>query len=150
MSTTEQSIKVNVPVNTAYNQWTQFESFPEFMEGVKDVQQKDDTHLHWVADIGGMEKEWDAEITTQVPDERIGWRSTSGPRNEGVVTFQQVDDNTTNINLHMHYEPEEAAEEIGDATGALSARVEADLERFKQFIESRGEATGAWRGNIGH
>lgn len=150
MSTTEQSIKVNVPVNTAYNQWTQFESFPEFMEGVKDVQQKDDAHLHWVADIGGMEKEWDAEITTQVPDERIGWRSTSGPRNEGVVTFQQVDDNTTNINLHMHYEPEEAAEEIGDATGALSARVEADLERFKQFIESRGEATGAWRGNIGH
>lgn len=148
MSATEQSIEVNVPVSTAYNQWTQFESFPEFMEGVEEVQQVDDTHLHWVADIGGMEKEWDAKITEQLPDERIAWRSTSGPRNDGIVTFHAVDDNTTRIEVQMDYEPEGAAEKAGDATGALTNRIKADLQRFKEFLESRGKETGAWRGKV--
>lgn len=148
MSTTEQAIEINVPVNTAYNQWTQFESFPEFMEGVEKVRQVDDTHLHWVVEIGGMEKEWDAEITEQIPDNRIAWRSTSGPRNDGVVTFHRVDDTTTRIEVHIDYEPEGAAERVGDAAGALTSRIKGDLQRFKEFLESRGQETGAWRGKV--
>lgn len=148
MSATEQSIEVNVPVSTAYNQWTQFESFPEFMEGVEEVRQVDDTHLHWVAEIGGMEKEWDAEITEQIPDERIAWRSTAGPRNDGVVTFHQLDNNITRIVVKIDYEPKGAAEKAGAAAGALSRRIEGDLQRFKKFLESRGQETGAWRGKV--
>lgn len=148
MSTTEKSIEVNVPVSTAYNQWTQFESFPQFMEGVKEVRQLNDTHLHWSADIGGKHKEWDAEITEQIPDQRIAWRSTTGAPNGGVVTFHRIDDNTTRIMVQMDYEPEGAAETVGDAVGVFSHRVKGDLERFKEFIESRGYETGAWRGQV--
>lgn len=148
MSTVEKSIDVNVPVRTAYNQWTQFEDFPQFMEGVVEVRQLDDTHQHWCADIGGKRKEWDAQITEQVPDQRIAWRSTSGAPNGGVVTFHRLNDDTTRIMLQMEYDPEGITENIGDAVGAVSRRVEGDLERFKDFIESRGQATGAWRGNV--
>jgi uncharacterized membrane protein len=148
MSSIEQSIDVNVPVRTAYNQWTQFEEFPRFMEGVKEVRQLDDKHLHWRANIGGIEKEWDAEIAEQIPDKRIAWKNTSGPTNAGVVTFHRLNDNQTRIMLQVEYDPEGIVENVGDLVGVVSARVRGDLQRFKEFIESRGRETGAWRGEI--
>ena len=148
MATIEQSIDVEVPVRTAYNQWTQFEEFPKFMEGVKAVRQLDDRHLHWQAEVGGRDKEWQAEITEQHPDERIAWRSMQGPRNAGVVTFHRLSDTRTRIMLQLEYEPEGVTETVGDVVGVVSARVKGDLERFKEFIESRGRETGAWRGDI--
>jgi uncharacterized membrane protein len=148
MSTIEKSIEVNVPVRIAYNQWTQFEEFPKFMEGVEEVRQLDDTHLHWKAKIGGKEKQWNAVITEQRPDERIAWKSTDGARNAGVVTFHRLSDQKSKVMLQMDYEPEGAVENVGDAVGAVSMRVTGDLERFKDFIESRGRETGAWRGEV--
>lgn len=148
MSRIEKSITVNVPLHTAYNQWTQFESFPEFMEGVEEVQQLDDKRLHWRAQIGGKQKEWDAEIVEQQPDQRVAWRSLGGAPNDGVVTFQQLDAATTQVTLALDYEPEGFLENVGDALGFVSGRVQGDLDRFKAFIESRGAETGAWRGEI--
>ncbi len=147
-STIEQSIDVQVPVGTAYNQWTQFEEFPRFMEGVVQVTQLDDTHLHWKANIGGKDKEWDAVISEQVPDQRIAWTNTTGARNAGVVTFHRLADNKTRIMLQLDYEPEGLVENMGDILGVVSARVQGDLGRFKAFIESRGVETGKWRGTI--
>jgi len=147
-STLEKSIDVNVPVHTAYNQWTQFEEFPEFMEGVKEVTQLDDRRLHWRAEVGGKLKEWDAEITEQVPDQRIAWRSTTGPYNAGVVTFHRLSDDKTRIMLQLEYGPENFVESVGDMMGVVSSRISGDLRRFKEFIESRGVETGAWRGTI--
>jgi uncharacterized membrane protein len=148
MSTTEQSIEVNVPVNRAYNQWTQFEEFPRFMEGVKQVFQTDATHLQWTVNIGGTDKKFDAEITEQIPDKRIAWKSTSGAVNAGVVTFHRIDDSRTRIMLQMDYQPEGAVEGAGDMLGLVSHRVKGDLERFKDFIEERGAETGSWRGEV--
>jgi len=148
MSLIEKSIEINVPVRTAYNQWTQFEEFPKFMEGVRQVKQLDDKHLHWKAEIGGKEKEWDAEITEQIPDERIAWRSRGGAKNGGVVTFHRLSDSKSKVMLQMEYDPEGIVEHAGDATGVVSQRVLGDLERFKRYIESRGQETGAWRGTV--
>jgi uncharacterized membrane protein len=148
MATIEKSIDVNVPVRVAYNQWTQFEEFPRFMEGVREVRQLDARRLHWVASIGGKEEEWDAEITEQTPDQRIAWHSTSGARNAGVVTFHYLDENKTRVMLQLEYEPEGVVENAGKLLGLISHRVEGDLERFKQFIEERGRETGAWRGEV--
>jgi len=148
MSTIEKSIDVNVPVHTAYNPWTQFEEFPRFMDGVREVKQLDDKHLHWCTNIGGKEKEWDAEITEQIPDERIAWRNISGATNAGVVTFHRLDDHTTRVMVQIDYDPEGFVENVGDLLGATSHRVEGDLERFKEFVERRGQETGAWRGEI--
>lgn len=151
MQEIEKSIEVNVPVATAYNQWTQFEDFPQFMEGVKEVRQIDDRRLYWKAEIGGREKEWDAEIFEQVPDRRIAWRSMAGARNSGMVNFEPLGPTRCRVQLKLNYEPEGAAESVGGALGVLSARVSGDLKRFKEFIESRGVETGAWRGEIhGH
>ncbi len=148
MSTIEKSIEVNVPVRTAYNQWTQFEEFPRFMEGVKEVNQLDDTHLHWKAAIAGQEKEWDAEITEQTPDQRIAWTSRGGAINGGVVTFHRLSDARSKVMLQLEYAPQGVAENVGDALGVVSLRVQGDLERFKDFIEKRGRETGAWRGQV--
>jgi uncharacterized membrane protein len=147
-STIEQSIDVHVSVHVAYNQWTQFEEFPSFMEGVEQVTQLDDTHLHWKVNIGGKTKEWRAVITEQVPDQRIAWTNTTGARNAGVVTFHRLGDNHARIMLQIDYEPEGLVENVGDALGVVSTRVRDDLERFKAFIESQGAETGAWRGMI--
>jgi uncharacterized membrane protein len=138
MATIEKSVEVEVPVRVAYNQWTQFEEFSKFMEGVREVRQLDDKTLRWRAQIGGRDEEWIAEITEQVPDERVAWRARAGKRNAGVVTFHRIAD----------YEPEGVVENVGDALGVVSRRVEGDLHRFKEFIESRGRETGAWRGEI--
>jgi uncharacterized membrane protein len=148
MTSVEQSIEVNVPVRTAYNQWTQFEEFPQFMEGVDAVSQLDDTHLRWVAEIGGQKNEWKAEITEQVPDQRIAWRSEDGKLNAGVVTFHRLDDNRTKIMVQMDWEPEGMVEQLGAKTGADDRRVQGDLERFKDLVESRGAESGAWRGEV--
>lgn len=147
-STTETSIDVNVPVSTAYNQWTQFESFPQFMENVTEVRQLDDTHLHWRANVAGKEQEWDCEITEQIPDKRIAWRSVGGARNAGVVTFHKLADDKTRVMLQMDYEPQTVGEQVGDVMGAMKLQTKADLKRFKDMLESRGRETGAWRGTV--
>ncbi len=128
---------MDAPVSEVYNQWTLFEEFPEFMEGVEEVRQLDNRHLHWVADVGGKKKEWDAEIYEQIPDHRVAWRSTSGTRNAGVVDFLPKNGNHTRVTLRMDYEPEGALERFGDALEIVSRRVEGDLERFKEFVQSR-------------
>ncbi len=148
MPTIEESIEVNVPVSTAYNQWTQFEEFPTFMEAVEEVRQLDDTHLRWVAEIGGKRQEWEAEITEQRPDERVAWRSTGGFGNSGSVAFQRVDDSTTRVTVQMEYETEGLAERAGDALGVPDRQVKGDLTRFKELIEGMGSETGAWRGEV--
>ena len=148
MQTIERTIDVRVPVRTAYNQWTQFEEFPQFMQGVDSVKQLDDTRLRWKADVAGQEREWEAEITEQKPDERVAWRATDGKTNAGVVTFDRVDDTTTRVMVQIDWDPEGAVEKAGAAVGADDRRVKADLERFKEMIESRGAETGAWRGTV--
>jgi uncharacterized membrane protein len=148
METIEKSIEVECPLRTVYNQWTQFEEFPRFMQGVKKVTQLDDQRLHWEAEIGGKNKEWDARITDQVPDQVIAWKSEGGEYNTGAVNFRAISQNRTHINLQLTYDPEGIVEKTGDALGVVSSRVEGDLERFKEFIENRGQETGAWRGTI--
>ncbi len=148
MQRIEKDIEVNARLSVVYNQWTQFESFPQFMEGIKSVRQIDEQHLAWKAEILGQEVEWEAEITEQTPDERISWRSTSGHANTGTVSFAATDTNTTRVSLVIEYEPQGAAEKIADALGILSFRIGGDLKRFKQFIEANGTSTGGWRGRI--
>src|ERR687885_839489 len=148
MSTIEQSIDVNVPVHTAYNQWTQFEEFPRFMEGVEEIRQYDDTRLHWVIDVAGVRREFDAEITEQRPDERIAWTSVSGPKHAGVVTFHRLDADHSRVTAQMDIDPEGFVENVADKTGVLDRRVKGDMKRFREFIESRGGETGAWRGEV--
>ena len=148
MSTIEQTIDVNVPLHTAYNQWTQFEEFPSFMEGVESVTQLDDRHLRWVAEVGGEKREWQAEIVDQEPDRRVAWRATDGKDNAGTVTFQPIDQTTTRVEVQMQWEPEGMKEKAGSMVGMDDRRVKGDLERFKDMIEKRGVETGAWRGDI--
>jgi uncharacterized membrane protein len=148
MSTVEKSIEVGVPVSTAYNQWTQFESFPEFMEGVDRIDQISPTTTHWVTSIGGVHREFDAEITEQNPDERIAWTSVDGPKQAGVVTFHRLGEGTSKVMLQMDFEPEGVVETAGDKLGVVGRRVEGDLKRFKSFIESRGTEEGGWRGTV--
>jgi uncharacterized membrane protein len=148
MSTITESIDVRVPVRTAYNQWTQFEEFPEFMDSVEEVRQLDDKRLHWKAKVAGKTKEWDARITEQTPDQRVAWTSTSGDGNAGAVTFHRIDENTTRVTVQMDVQPEGVVEAAGDAIGVPAREVKGDLERFKEFIERRGRETGAWRGEI--
>jgi uncharacterized membrane protein len=148
MSSITESIDVRVPVRTAYNQWTQFEEFPRFMEGVERVDQLDDLRLHWVAKVGGKTKEWDAKIVEQTPDQRVAWKATRGAENAGVVTFHRIADNMTRVTVQMEVEPEDPIEKIGDAAGIPDRQVKKDLERFKEFVESRGHETGAWRGEV--
>ncbi|HSL07211.1 MAG TPA: SRPBCC family protein [Pseudonocardiaceae bacterium] len=149
MSTITESVDVAVDVSTAYNQWTQFESFPQFMEGVDEIRQIDDTHIHWVTSIGGVTREFDATITEQRPDERVAWRSDDGPDHAGVITFHRLDGTTTRVTAQMDIDPEGFVESTADKLGILDRRVKSDMRRFKEFIESRGgRETGAWRGEV--
>jgi uncharacterized membrane protein len=148
MSTVTEWVDVQVPVTTAYNQWTQFESFPQFMGGVEEIRQLDDTHTHWVTKMGGVKREFDATITEQHPDERVAWKSENGPKQAGVVTFHKLDDNRTRVTAQMDFEPEGIAEKAADKVGMIEGRVKDDMERFKQFIEGQGRETGAWRGDV--
>jgi uncharacterized membrane protein len=146
----EDSIEVQVPVRQAYNQWTQFEEFPEFMDGIQSVQQLDDTHVHWVAEIRGESREWTTEIIEQQPDKKVAWKTIEGEvKNDGVVTFEQVAGGQTRINVQMDVEGESTTETVaGDLLGVVKSQVRGDLERFKQLIENREEETGAWRGEV--
>lgn len=148
MATVEKSIDVDAPISTVYNQWTQFEEFPQFMEGVKIVKQLDDTHLQWTAEIGGEEHTWQAEITHQEPDRLISWRAIDGKYNSGKVRFEPLDQNQTRINVEMTYDAEGMKEALGSALGFDSRRVGGDLDRFKEFIEQRQSETGSWRGEV--
>lgn len=148
MPSIEKSVEVDVPVSTAYNQWTQFEEFPSFMNGVEVVKQLDETHLHWVASIGGHREEWDAEITEQLPDERVAWKATSGKGNAGVVTFHKLDDNRTKVMLQLDWESEGMVEALGALLGRDDRAVKGDLERFKELVEKQGSESGAWRGEV--
>ncbi len=148
MSTIEESVEVHVPVRTAYNQWTQFEEFPRFMEGVESVTQLDDTHLQWVAKIGGARREWRAQIDEQAPDRRVAWHAMEGARNAGAVTFHRLADDSTKVMLQLDFDPDGMVETAGDKLGLVRRRAHADLERFKAFIEERGTETGAWRGEV--
>jgi len=148
MSEIIESIDVDVPVRVAYDQWTQFEEFPRFMEAVEKVEQLDDTTLRWTAEIAGVKKTWKAKITEQTPDQRIAWTSTEGARNAGVVTFHRLDDRKTRVTLQLDVEPDGPVESVGDALGFVQRQAKGDVERFKKFVESRGVATGAWRGEV--
>lgn len=149
MGTVTESVDVNVDVSTAYNQWTQFESFPKFMSDVERIVQKDDTHLHWVVKVGPVTREFDATVTEQHPDERIAWASDDGPKHAGVVTFHRVDEGKTRVTAQMDIDPEGFIEQVGDKLGILSTRVKSDMQDFKSFIEARGGTeTGAYRGDV--
>ena len=149
MGTVTESVDVNVDVSTAYNQWTQFEDFPRFMSNVERIEQKDDTHLHWIVKVGPVTREFDATITEQHPDERIAWASDDGPKHAGVVTFHRLDEGQTRVTAQMDIDPEGFVEQVGDKLGVLSNRVQSDMQQFKSFIESRGGTeTGAYRGDV--
>jgi uncharacterized membrane protein len=149
MATIEESVEVDVDVSTAYNQWTQFESFPEFMSGVDSITQIDDTHNHWITTVAGVRREFDTEITEQHPDERIAWHSVSGDtKHAGVVTFHRLDDHRSKVMIQIDWEPEDVVEKVGSAVGADDRTVRADAKRFKEFIERRQTETGAWRGDV--
>jgi ribosome-associated toxin RatA of RatAB toxin-antitoxin module len=148
VSTVQQTIDVDVPVRTAYDQWTQFESFPRFMEGVERIDQVTDRRTHWVTRIGGVSREFDAEITEQEPDRRIAWQSVDGPRQRGIVSFEPLDDAHTRLLVQMDFEPDGVTEKVGDRLGMVERRVRGDLERFKDFVEDHGEQTEGWRGTI--
>ena len=148
MNTVTESIEVDVPLRTAYNQWTQFEEFPQFMEGVKSVTQIDDTSLRWVAEVGGEQQEWQAEIVDQEPDSRIAWEAVGGNGPNGIVAFEPIDQATTRILVTFEWKPQGAKESLGAFLGLDSRRVKQDLTRFKELIETRGFETGAWRGEV--
>jgi uncharacterized membrane protein len=149
MSTVTESVDVAVPVRTAYNQWTQFEEFPRFMEGVAEIRQVSDTMTHWRTEIAGVKREFDAKITEQLPDERVAWTSVGGATQAGVVTFHRLDESRTRVTVQMDFEPEGVVETAGDKLGVVDRRVKGDLKRFKEFIEGRGGAeSGAWRGEV--
>jgi uncharacterized membrane protein len=143
-----ESVDVAVPVRVAYDQWTQFEEFPRFMEGVSQVRQLSDTVTHWKTEIAGIKREFDAEITEQIPDERVAWTSVDGTKQAGVVTFHRLDEAHTRVTAQLEFEPDGLVEQAGDKLGVVDRRVKGDLKRFKEFIESRGAETGAWRGSV--
>ena len=148
MSNVEQHVDVEVPVRTAYDQWTQFTEFPRFMEGVERIDQLTDTRTHWVTKIADVTREFDAEITEQTPDQRIAWKAVDGATNAGVVTFHRLEEGKTRVMLQLDFEPESVLENLGDKLGVVSRRATGDLENFKKFIESRGTQSGAWRGEV--
>ena len=148
MSTVVESVDVAVPVRTAYNQWTQFEEFPRFMDGVEEIRQVTPEMTHWKVKVAGVEREFDARITEQHPDERVAWTSLDGPRHAGVVTFHRLDETHTRVTVQMDIDPDGIAETVGDKAGVIDRRVKGDVKRFKEFIENRGSETGAWRGDV--
>ena len=148
MSTITESVDVDVPIKVAYDQWTQFESFPRFMDGVSEIRQIDDTHTHWVIEVAGITREFDATITEQHPEERVAWTTEDGPNHAGVITFHRLDDEKTRVTAQMDIDPEGFVENVADKAGILDRRIKADMKRFKEFIEGRDSATGSWRGDV--
>jgi uncharacterized membrane protein len=149
MSQVVETVDVAVPVRTAYNQWTQFEEFPAFMNSVREIRQLDDTRLHWVVEFGGVRREFDARITEQHPDERVAWTSTEGPKHAGVVTFHRLDDTHSRVTAQLDIDPEGFVENVADKAGIVDRLIKSDMAKFREFIEHRGAETGAWRGDVG-
>ncbi len=148
MTNITESIDVEAPLSTVYNQWTQFEEFPQFMEGIEEIRQLDDVTLHWKASIAGKSHEWQAKITEQHPDERVAWTAVDGKTNAGVVTVHRLSDTTTRVTVQMDWQPEGLVEKVGDKLGFDERRVKGDLARFKKLVEERGAASGGWRGDV--
>jgi uncharacterized membrane protein len=148
MATVTESVDVAVPVSTAYNQWTQFESFPHFMNGVDSITQLDETHNHWRTTIGGVAREFDTEIVEQIPDTRIAWRSTDGTSHAGSVSFQSLGERESRVTVELEWTPANLTEKVGAAAGIDDRQVGSDLKRFKQYIEEQGHPDGAWRGSV--
>jgi uncharacterized membrane protein len=148
MASVIKSVDVEAPISAVYNQWTQFESFPQFMGGVEQITQTDDTHTHWVTSIGGVTREFDTEITEQHPEERVAWKSADGTTHAGVITFHRLSDTSTKVTAQIDWEPEGVVEKAGSVLGFDDRQVQSDLDRFKDFIESRGGETGGWRGDV--
>ena len=148
MASVVKSVDVDAPISAVYNQWTQFESFPQFMGGVDEITQTDDTHTHWVTSIGGVTREFDTEVTEQHPEERVAWKSTDGTTHAGVITFHRLSDTSTKVTAQIDWQPEGVVEKAGSVLGFDDRQVQSDLDRFKVFIESRGHETGAWRGDV--
>ena len=148
MTKVQKSVEVAVPVRTAYDQWTQFEEFPQFMSGVQQVEQLDERTMRWVAEIAGVRRQWIATVLEQVPDEKVAWAATEGATNAGAVTFEPLGADRTRVNLVLDYEPEGVVEKAGDALNIVDRQASGDLERFKSFIEARGTETGGWRGEV--
>ena len=148
MASVVKSVDVAAPISAVYNQWTQFESFPQFMSGVDQITQTDDTHTHWVTSIGGVTREFDTEVTEQHPEERVAWKSTDGTTHAGVITFHRLGDTSTKVTAQIDWQPEGVVEKAGSVLGFDDRQVQSDLDRFKEFIESRGQETGAWRGDV--
>lgn len=148
MASVTESVDVAVPIRAAYDQWTQFEDFPKFMDGVSEVRQLNDTLTHWVVEMAGVHREYDAQITEQLPEQRVAWKSIKGPQHAGVVTFHRLDDDHTRVTAQMEMEPQDTTEKVADRTGMLDRQVKGDLKRFKEFIEQREAPTGAWRGQV--
>lgn len=143
------SIDVNVPVTVAYNQWTQFESFPHFLSFVDEITQVSDTLTHWKVTIAGAQREFDAEITEQHPDERVAWNSVGGEVNHaGVVTFHRLSDTESRVTVQIDWEAAGIVEKVGAALGIDDHAIKSDLKNFKKFIEDAHAATGAWRGDV--
>jgi uncharacterized membrane protein len=147
MSSVTESIDVDVPISVAYNQWTQFETFPQFLDYVQQINQLDDTHTRWVVKVAGHEREFDATITEQHPDERVAWRADDGTH-AGVVTFHRLGEASTRVTVQLEWEPENATEKVGSALGFDDRAVKKDLDNFKTFIENTGSETGGWRGDV--
>jgi uncharacterized membrane protein len=148
MSNVTESVDVNVPVRTSYNQWTQFAEFPRFMDAVEEIVQVSDTLTHWRVKVAGATREFDAQITEQIPDQRVAWHSIDGPRHGGVVTFHRLDESTSRVTLQLDIEPDGFAENVADKSGLIRVRAKDDLKRFKTYIEGRGAETGGWRGQV--
>ncbi|WP_344564811.1 SRPBCC family protein [Streptomyces axinellae] len=149
MTKVEESVEVAVPVSTAYNQWTQFEEFPQFMDGVERIEQRTPRLTHWVTSVAGVRREFDAEITEQIPDERVAWTTVEGEvRQSGVVTFHRLDEDHAKVMLQLEHDPQGLADSVGDKLGFVTRQAQGDLKRFKSYIERRGAETGAWRGTI--
>jgi uncharacterized membrane protein len=149
MSSVIKTVEVDAPLPIVYNQWTQFEEFPRFMEGVDRIKQIDETHTHWTVTVAGKTKEFDATITEQHPDERIAWKSDSGPNHAGVITFHRLNDTRTRVTAQLEIDPDGFVEAVADKLGVLDRRVQGDLDRFKTFVEERGGETDGWRGDVG-
>jgi len=144
----DESIDVQVPISTAYNQWTQFETFPEFMGGVEQITQLDGRNLQWKVSVGAQRRQFDAVIAEQHPEERVAWKSTDGKTHAGVVTFHKLAPEETRVTVQLDWEPEGVAEKAGALVGVDDREVSSDLHRFKSFIEGRTQASGSTRGEV--
>ena len=144
-----ETVDVNVPVSVAYNQWTKCEEFPKFLSFVESITQVNDTLTEWKVKVGGVEREFEAQITEQHPDERVAWNSTGGQVDHGgVVTFHKLAENETRVTVQLDWQATGLMEKAGAALGVDNYAIKKDLANFKKFIEAKGTDDGGWRGDV--